>query len=82
MKTSSIQFSLIVSGRYDLIASAVPAAWQPGQAAFLNKVAQVTGCGGFGYLGHGLVLRRADIVLKAKFAAIEQSVKHFDLLCR
>ncbi len=42
----------------------------------------MTGCGGFGYLGHGLVLRRADTFLKTPFAAIEQAVQHFDLLDR
>ena len=40
----------------------------------------MTGCGSFGYLGHGLVLRRADTVLETALAAIEQAVKHFDLL--
>ena len=38
--------------------------------------------GGFRDLGHGLVLRRADAVLETFLAAIEQAVKHFDLLGR
>ena len=47
-----------------------------------QQVAQVTGRGGFGNLGHSLVLRRTDAVLEPPFAAIEQAVKHFDLLRR
>lgn len=35
----------------------------------------MAGCGGFGNLGHGLILGGADAVRKATFAAIEQAVK-------
>lgn len=42
----------------------------------------MAGCGGFGYLGHGLVLGSADSVLETALAAIEQAVKYFDLLGR
>lgn len=38
--------------------------------------------GGFRDFGHGLVLRGADAVLETFLAAIEQAVKHFDLLGR
>lgn len=38
--------------------------------------------GGFRDLGHGLVLSGADAALETPFAAIEQAVKHFDLLGR
>ncbi|MNP67509.1 hypothetical protein D3C76_1633510 [compost metagenome] len=65
-----------------LVARAASAARQPGKTAFLNKVAQMARGGGFRDFGHGLVLSGADAVLETPFAAIEQAVKHFDLLRR
>lgn len=66
----------------NLIPCAAPPARQSNDAALFQQVAQVTGRGGFGYLGHGLVLSRTDSVLESPFAAIKQAVKHFDLLRR
>lgn len=65
-----------------LVTRAAPTTGKSLDAAFSQQVAQMTGCGSFGYLGHGLVLRRADTVLETALAAIEQAVKHFDLLRR
>lgn len=63
-----------------LVARTAPAAGQTGKTALFNKVAQVARGGGFRDLGHGLVLGGADAVLETALAAIEQAVKHFDLL--
>lgn len=63
-----------------LVTRAAPAAGQPDKTALLDKIAQMTRGGGFRNLGYGLVLRRADAVLEPPFAAIEQTVEHFDLL--
>lgn len=42
-----------------------------GDAAFFQEVAEMTGCGGFGNLGYGLILDGADFALKAALAVIE-----------
>lgn len=63
-----------------LVTGAAPATGQSLDAALFQQVAQVTGRGGFGYLGYGLVLGGADTVLETALAAIEQAVKYFDLL--
>lgn len=64
------------------VTRAAPAAGQPGETAPLDKIAQMTRGGGFRDFGYGLVLRGTDAVLEASLAAIEQAVKHFDLLRR
>lgn len=45
-----------------LIARAAPAAGQSLDTALFQQVAQVTGRGGFGYLGHSLVLSGARLL--------------------
>lgn len=67
-------------GDVEVVSSAASAAGQAGKTALLNKIAQMTRGGGFRDLGHCLVLRGADAVLETSLTAIEQTVKHFDLL--